>query len=96
MKEVVESSGKGDWHLGWLEPGEKVCLGVGPVTLRCTLAEARQLYERLGALLVEDLPGRGFRQTPCGCAQSVNPDTKPQSDICSQFWDGPSWGTGAG
>lgn len=99
MKEVVESTGKGEWHLGWLEPGKKVCLGVGPVTLRCTTAEAKELLRSLNDLLGEDCrtcePGR-HSYTPCGCDQSLKPDTKPQSDIRSQFWDGPSWGKGAG
>jgi hypothetical protein len=93
VREVVESTGQGEWHLGWLVPGEKVCLGVGPVTLRCTAAEAKELFRELGELLVEDLDSD---TTSCGCAQSLEPVKPAQSKTTSEFWDGPSWGHGNG
>jgi hypothetical protein len=79
MREVVNSSGSGDFHLGWLVPGETVCIGAGPVSLRYSRAEAEVLCLRLQNLL-EESPGNS---TACGCA---SPE-KPRSSTIASFWE---------
>lgn len=98
MKDVHTSRGKDDMHLGWLVPGETLCLGAGPVVLRYTREEAVQLASQLHELLGEDCrtcgPGR-HSYTSCGC-QPPRPEPKSEPSTKSRFFDGPSWGHGSG
>jgi hypothetical protein len=84
MKDIITSNGSGKMHLGWLVPGEKVCLGVGPVSLRFSRKEAISLHRMLTELLAEQEP-RG-NCTPCGCPQSHEPAPIPAAPV-RFFWD---------
>jgi hypothetical protein len=72
-EDYVTGSGTGELHLGWAVPGERVCLGAGPVNLRFSAAEAAQLHARLGVLLREVVPGDEAAFTRCGCCARYEP-----------------------
>jgi hypothetical protein len=62
--ETLETdSGEGEVHLGWLVPGTVVCLGAGPMRMRLTIEEARDLTSRMNALLRNPV----HRGGQCGC-----------------------------
>jgi hypothetical protein len=99
MKDV--HTGKGELHLGWIEPGEKICLGVGPAVLRFTAEEAEGLKATLEALLAQqriypcgDISAPKY--TLCGCLQDRTSDTKSVPSPVTFSWEDENWGHGRG
>lgn len=78
-------------HIGWLAPGQVICLGAGPVRLRYSRDEARALMYDLRALL---RPG-GTAGHPCGCAVEEDGDVTAGLDEAqreagrraAEFWE---------
>jgi hypothetical protein len=88
MRDVVTSRGKDDMHLGWLVPGETICLGAGPVSLRYTKEEAEELHARLSGLLFAG------DDAACGCTPP-RPEPSPIQAV-QDFWEDDDWGHGVG
>lgn len=95
MKDIIQGEGTGEFHVGWKEPGRKVCLGVGPVLFRLTVEEAAVLVVGVRDLLQEPFQltaDGGYDYTPCGCDGSVDvPEEGLPSLPVPDFWNDAAW-----